>query len=119
MYGIFKFVLTEDLYTYQTYYYMKELKKVGVLSAGKITAIFMLLLGAIVSIVMIIITLAVLIFSIATGSYGPLFVMIGVLFMVLIGVVGYTAVGFIMGIIYAAIYNFIARKWGGLKIELV
>jgi len=97
---------------------MKELKKVGILSAGKISAILMLLLGAIVMAIMIIVGLFILIYSAATGSYEALIGFLGVFVMTLLFVVFYAVIGFVSGVIYAAVYNFIARRWGGLKIDL-
>lgn len=97
---------------------MKELKKVDVMSAGKISAILMLLLGILVGLIMLVVGIFILIYSVATGDFTSLLSFFGMFVMVMLIVVFYTLMGFVAGIIYAAVYNLIARKWGGLKIEL-
>jgi hypothetical protein len=96
------------------------IKRVGVLSAGKI-------MGAIAAVFGFIIVAIVLLFSLlgaliggalSDGGFGGALVGggIGVFFSILLWV-AYTVFGFIIGCLYALIYNVIARYVGGLEVE--
>lgn len=99
----------------------KELKRIDPLSAGKMLMMIYGILGAIIGIVysiMIFIFGSIagvsndkVILGVAGGAFGGL--LIGAFFVVM-----YALIGFLAGIIGAAIYNLVAKKVGGLKLEL-
>jgi hypothetical protein len=92
------------------------LKSVGVLSAAKVFGALMALLGLIIGGIMALISAAGV--AVNAQQDGPqlpaMFVGIGAVIFV---PVFYGVVGFIMGAIYAALYNFIAGLAGGLELE--
>ena len=98
---------------------MKEIKKIDVLSAGKIVGILYALMGLIIG---VFITLFLLI---GLPSYSEITGLSGVLFGLIFGVgsiiflpIFYGIFGFITGLIIALLYNFIVKFVGGIKIEL-
>ena len=87
---------------------MKELKRVGPLSAGKISGIIGVVFGVI----------AGLILALFSSALGGSFLG-GNWFIQLIGLTLIYAVGgFVGGVIYAALYNLVAGWVGGVQIEL-
>lgn len=87
---------------------MKEIKRVGPVSVGKI-------LGVIGAVVGVIVGLILALFSDALGGAflgGNWFVQLIVL------IVFYALVSFVTGVIYAVIYNLVAGWIGGIQIEL-
>lgn len=87
---------------------MKELKRIGPLSAGKISGIISAVLGVIVG----------LLLALFSGALGGSFLG-GNWFVQLIGLtLIYAIAGFVGGVIYAALYNLVAGWVGGVQIEL-
>ena len=87
---------------------MKELKRIGPLSAGKISGVISAVFGVI----------AGLILALFAGALGEPFLG-GNWFVQLIGLtLIYAIAGFVGGVIYAAIYNLVAGWVGGVQIEL-
>lgn len=92
---------------------MKEITKMEVLSVGKVYALSMAFLGFIAGIFVALITTAFNTYE-RGGMLGP---NLGYASVILFPVF-YAIIGFIAGIIGAAIYNLIARLVGGIEIEL-
>lgn len=89
---------------------MYEVKKIDVLSCGKISGVFGLLVG-------VIFTFLISMFSYFIGS------MFGgdsriSFYMYVIFIISYGIFGFLGGIISALIYNGVAGLTGGIKVEL-
>lgn len=94
---------------------MVTLKRVDVFSAGKILALINIAIGLIVGVVygLFLIT-AGLMFQ---GADSGLVIIFGVL--AIIGLpIFYGVMGFILGLIMAAVYNFVASKFGGLELDI-
>jgi hypothetical protein len=92
---------------------MKEIKSMDVLSVGKIYALVMAIIGFIGGIIIALVGSAASTFS-RPGMWGA---GLGVLSIIVLPIV-YGIIGFIIGVIAAAIYNLVARWVGGIKIEL-
>lgn len=90
------------------------LRSIGVLSCGKIVGVFYGLLGLLVIPVMLMMVLAGLAQNDAGGA-APM-IIIGLLAIVGIPLM-YGAIGFVWGIIVAAVYNLLAGWIGGLELE--
>lgn len=87
---------------------MKEIKRVGPVSVGKILGV----IGAVFGVI------AGLILALFSGALGEAFLG-GNWFVQLIAlVVIYAIVSFVGGVIYAAIYNLVAGWVGGIQVEL-
>ncbi len=100
---------------------MREIKKINKNSLAKVIAVFYAIIGFIIGILVAITNilnilsqrtfnesaLVVIIFNISAG------LIIGVLTFLFFGLIGW-----FIGYITAAIYNFIAKKLGGIKIDL-
>ncbi|MCP3683047.1 MAG: hypothetical protein GY861_10185 [bacterium] len=98
---------------------MQELKKIDPISAGKIYGIMMVIFGVLIGLIYalyFIIMGAVLSFG-ADSVTGITMIIIGVAIAVAAPVM-YGIIGFLSGIIGAAIYNLVAKKIGGLKVEI-
>ena len=96
------------------------LKKVGVLSCGKVLGVLYgglgLLVGAIFSLIAIV--GAALGAAASNGSGGAAFgVIFGIGAVVLLPIF-YGGMGFVSGIIMASLYNLVAKVAGGLEVEL-
>lgn len=94
---------------------MLELKKVGVLSVGKVLAITYAILGLIFGGFLSLLTLAGAAIGGAEQAGPAIFVNLGAIFVL---PVVYGAMGFVGGIIMAALYNLIATFAGGVEMEL-
>lgn len=95
---------------------MKQLKKIGVLSAAKIEGLMCALMGLVIAIIFLLIGGVV---SAITGMRGEEFGMLGGgIFMLIALPVFYGIMGFIAGAIGSYFYNLIAEKFGGLEIEI-
>ena len=103
---------------------MKEIKKIGVLSAGKVAGVLYLALGLIIGIPL---ACFALFFSSLFASSGidsdtaGAFLFSGVGGLVGYGIclpVFYGVIGFIGGVIGALIYNIVAGFMGGIELEL-
>lgn len=94
---------------------MQVIKKIGVGSAAKVYGLTLGLLGIFIGIIY------ALIFSfIGTFANEEIPMMgagLGIFMLILIPIV-YGILGFIIGALGAFIYNFVAKKFGGLEIEL-
>lgn len=95
------------------------LKRVGVLSAGKVSGVLYGLLGLIIGVIAALFSLLGVGIAITqTGDsaalFGVLFGVGAVIFMPLF----YGAMGFIMGVIMAALYNLVAGWVGGVELHL-
>ena len=92
------------------------LRHVGVLSAGKLMGALMALFGLIFGGIMTLVSLAGV--AINPPQNGPQFpaIFVGVGAAIVLPIF-YGIMGFIMGIIYAALYNLIAATIGGLELE--
>ena len=93
---------------------MREIRKIDLMSYGKIMAAIMAIFGFVMGLVVSIAALFAGSLSTATFGFAAVF---GVLAIILLPII-YAIIGFVMGIIGAAIYNFIASKIGGVKIDL-
>ena len=96
---------------------MKELKKIGVLSTGKIMAIIGLIFGFLYALLIYIVQLVVPASALtsASGSTYQPFSAIILLEGPGIGLVVYCLIGMFV----AVIYNLLAKLMGGIKIDLV
>ncbi len=92
---------------------MTRIKKIGVLSAGKILGLLYLVIGLIIGAFMTL--FAVLGFSAENGDMTAAFFGVGA---IIVMPVFYGIMGFIGGIISAFFYNLIAGWIGGLEIKL-
>jgi hypothetical protein len=97
---------------------MMVLKSVGVLSAGKVSGALCALLGLLIGGVMAMFSLAGVALQAQAQGGGPQIptVFLGVGALILVPIF-YGVVGFITGIIYAALYNMIASVVGGIELE--
>ncbi|MFH2036946.1 MAG: DUF3566 domain-containing protein [Candidatus Zixiibacteriota bacterium] len=89
------------------------LKKVGVLSAGKISAIMYVIFGLIVGAFFSVFSLFAAAFTDSGSEFGFIF---GIGAIILFPII-YGIIGFFAGIITAFIYNAIAKAIGGLEVE--
>jgi len=95
------------------------LKRIGVLSCGKVSGFVYAILGLIIG--TFVTLFALLGAAIGAAASGSDEAWIGALFgvgAIIIFPIFYGVLGFIMGIISAAIYNLVAGFAGGLEIEL-
>jgi hypothetical protein len=92
-----------------------EVSRVGVVSAGKISAAFHILMA----IVMMVIYAPLILLTLMLGSdaISAIGIVIGI-FIAIIAIVLYTVMGFIAGAIGALIYNFVASHFGGMELKL-
>lgn len=100
---------------------MNKIKRVGVFSAAKICAVFMALFGLIIGILSMF--LGMILNSILKMFSGMMPITIPdfsaySIYAIIALPIAYAIAGFVMGIIYALLYNFTAKIVGGLKIEL-
>ncbi len=103
---------------------MMELKKLDVLSVGKVSALFGVIFGLVAGVIMTLISVSI---SSMASAMGPLttgmpidplmFVGLGALSIVIFPII-YAIYGFISGVITAFIYNIIAGKFGGIVVDL-
>jgi hypothetical protein len=92
------------------------LKRVGILSAAKVSGAVMAVLGLIFGGMMALVSAAGI--AINAQQNGPQFpaIFLGIGAVIVVPIF-YGILGFIMGAIYAALYNFIAGMVGGLELE--
>lgn len=92
---------------------MKELVKIDAVSAGKIQALFMVFFALVVGAIFILVGLLTMIFSLGTGA-----IILAIGFgIAILGSIAYGISMFVFGILYAWIYNLLARMFGGMKVE--
>lgn len=98
---------------------MKVLKRIGVLSCGKITGLLYALMGLIFGCIFALLSLLGAGVAASGGEtealWGALFGVGAVIFLPLF----YGVLGFIGGLIMALLYNLVAGWIGGLEVELV
>ncbi len=81
------------------------IKKFGVISAGK-------MLAAILAVMMFVVGLITGVISITQGQ-----ILTGVIIILLAPII-YAVIGFITGVLWAFVYNIVAKKIGGLQVEI-
>jgi hypothetical protein len=90
---------------------MKELKAIDPMSLGKMLAVIYAVMGFIVGL-----------FSAAFAPFMAMWNPVGAaalgLLAIIIFPILFAIIGFVMGIIVAFIYNVIAKKFGGVKLDL-
>ena len=91
---------------------MQEIREVGVMSMAKIQALIMGLFGLVFGIIY------GLIFGMVLMMTGKMIGIIVMLMMMIFIPLAYAGIGFVMGAAGAWLYNVIARKIGGIKIDL-
>lgn len=92
---------------------MKEIKKIDLMSLAKILALIYAIIGflaAILAVVAMYLDPLIATSIMPISTFGPIII-------VLVPII-YAIVGFIIGAIIAILYNIIASKIGGIKIEL-
>ncbi|MGY4884413.1 MAG: DUF3566 domain-containing protein [Nanobdellota archaeon] len=92
---------------------MVVLKKVGILSMAKIQAILMLIIGLFLGIIY-----AILATTVDASQYSASPIVILGWWSILVIPVIYGVLGFIIGVIGAWLYNIVAKKVGGIEVEL-
>ena len=91
---------------------MMELKKFDIMSMAKINALIMAVFGFFIGLVYGIIVMVIM-----AASQGPA-ISVGVGVLMIVGMpILYGLMGFVFGAIGAALYNVIAAKIGGIKLE--
>ena len=95
---------------------MVEVKRFGVMSVGVMFGILSAIGGLIGGIIMLIMTTSLPAYSILYDEMGVGWIFSGM--MIIIAPIFYGVLGFIGGIIYAALYNLFQRWIGGVKIEI-
>jgi|GEM_PF-1604029 hypothetical protein len=101
---------------------MLEVKKISKLSLANIAALLYALFGFIVSFTALIYTLIKVILEKETaGKLAQyIFINLGLDFLIALGVAVIAGIiGWLVGLIAAAFYNFLAREIGGIKIEFL
>jgi transmembrane protein DUF3566 len=93
---------------------MFRLRSVGVLSCARIFAVIHGVLGILMAIVLLAICTAR--FFAVSGQDKLL--MFGLMGMSLVVPLIYAAIGFVMGAVWAFIYNLVAQKFGGMELAL-
>ena len=80
------------------------------MSVGKISAVISAIMGLIIGIIYALIGMVLLFSSDA---------MLGILLIsgIILAPLLYGVIGFVSGIIFAAVYNFVAKRFGGIEIE--
>jgi len=95
------------------------LKRIGVVSSGKLSGVFYALIGLIIGAILSLVSLLGMAFGAMSES--PLGALGGLLFglaAIIAMPVLYGIIGFIAGLAMAALYNLVAGITGGLEIEL-
>jgi hypothetical protein len=103
---------------------MMELKSVDWKSAAKmcavmygfIAAVIAVIYGGMIAVVMLITAAASK--DIATAIVGMVVVVVLGVIITLVGIVVYAAMGAVIGAAMAVVYNFCAKRFGGIKLEL-
>lgn len=91
---------------------MKEIKEIGIMSLAKMQALLMGIIGVLAGIIYLLIGVIMAAVS-GEPMMAFIFLMIGIFMPV-----GYAAMGFLMGALMSWIYNILAKKIGGIQIEL-
>ena len=94
---------------------MQELKKVDVLSVALIVGCLYAILGFFIGIIFALIGAAFMGLAEVPRGFGLFFGVAAIIFMPIL----YGVLGFIFGAIFAFLYNVLAGRIGGIKIELI
>ena len=94
---------------------MKVIKKVGVLSSGKIVGILYALMGLVIGAIITLVSLVGL--AVSPGGAGMFGALFGIGSIILLPLF-YGGMGFVSGILMALFYNLISNWIGGLEIEI-
>ncbi len=92
-------------------------RRIGPLSLAKICGVLYAAIGLLVSAVMVVIVLIGLIAG-AMGRRAGLPAALGALVIIILAPVAYGVLGFLGGLLSAAIYNFVAKIFGGIELDL-
>lgn len=94
------------------------LKRVGVLSCGKISGVIYAAFGLLAGLLLTVISfLGAAIGTMANESQGAVIMLFGVGAVIILPIM-YGMLGFIGGLVAAALYNLVAGFLGGLEVEL-
>ncbi|MBS1266800.1 MAG: hypothetical protein MAG795_00769 [Candidatus Woesearchaeota archaeon] len=96
---------------------MNVIKKIGVMSLGKVFAVLYAILGLIVGVFMTLFSLigAAVGMQESTSMLGG--AIVGIFSIILVPII-YGAMGFVSGLIMALLYNLVASWVGGLEVEI-
>jgi hypothetical protein len=93
---------------------MFRLRSVGVLSSAKIFAVIQAAIGVLVGFVLLLVAILGAAFAPAHQKLG----MAGMIILAVLAPVFYAIIGFVMGAIWAFVYNLAAQSIGGLELQL-
>lgn len=97
---------------------MQRIQRIGVMSLARIWGLLFLLVGLLFGVLYGLIASGIGIVAAVSGEKEALLlVVVGVVFMVLFPLL-YGGMGFAMGALMAWLYNLIARRFGGLEIDI-
>ncbi|MBU0957695.1 MAG: DUF3566 domain-containing protein [Nanoarchaeota archaeon] len=96
---------------------MSEFKKFGVLSVGKVLAIFGIILGLVYGVLMGVTSTKLTPALIGTDPQLQFVSMLGWAAIIVMPII-MAAIYFVIGVLSAFIYNLIASRFGGIKIQL-
>lgn len=91
---------------------MKTVSRIDVLSCARMNAIVTGFIGGVIAALY---ALMILLGGLAMGRFA--YVLIGLAVIIFVPLL-YGLVGFVFGALIAAVYNLVAKKFGGIKIEL-
>jgi hypothetical protein len=90
---------------------MKKITKIGAKSFARVLGFLYGLLGLVGGVVVFLISL----FSLITGHTSG--IVVGIIFLILIPI-AYGLMGFVLGYLTALLYNYVAKKTGGIEFEV-
>jgi hypothetical protein len=94
---------------------MVKIKKIGVVSLGKIFGILYAIIGLIIGAIMTLVSvIGIALSSKGPGLFGALFGVGAIIFLPIF----YGIMGFVGGLVMALLYNLIASWVGGLEVEM-
>jgi hypothetical protein len=96
---------------YLIIHFMKELLEIGVMSAAKIQGILMFVIGCILTIIYL--SIGAIMFFAGETQGGMIMMGFGIAAPLIYGIMG-----FVSGALFSFVYNFLAKRIGGLEIEL-
>ena len=97
---------------------MQRIQRIGVMSLAKIWGLLFLLVGLLFGVLYGLVMCGIGIVAAVSGEKEALILVVaGVAFMVLFPLM-YGGMGFVMGALMAWLYNLVARRFGGLEIDI-
>ena len=97
---------------------MQRIQRIGVMSLAKIWGLLFLLVGLLFGVLYGLIVSGIGVVAAVSGEKEALLLVVaGVVFMVLFPLM-YGGMGFVMGALMAWLYNLVARRFGGLEIDI-